>query len=104
MQLSDACTTILNQLTDILVQLEEKDFSMPSAALSRSTIGQHTRHTLEFFICLEQGFHKGVVNYDKRPHDKLIESDKFVALNTISRISDFISSQKQDVPLKLEVG
>jgi hypothetical protein len=104
MQLSDACNTILNQLTDILVQLKERDFFMPSDALSKSTIGQHTRHTLEFFLCLQEGFHAGVVNYDKRAHDKLIESDKFVALSAISRISDFISSQKQDAPLKLEVG
>ncbi len=104
MQLSDTCSKILNQLKDILVQLDEQDFSKPSAALSNSTIGQHTRHTIEFFICLEQGFHQGVVNYDKRAHDKLIESDKFVALNAIARIQDFISSQKQDVSLKLEVG
>jgi hypothetical protein len=104
MQLSDACNTILNQLTDILLQLDDQDFSKPSAALSKSTVGQHTRHTLEFFICLEQGFVKGIVNYDKRAHDKLIESDKFVALSAIDRIRDFISSQQEDVPLKLEVG
>src|SRR5690348_7806594 len=102
--LSDACGTILNQLTDMLVQLNEQDFSKPSIALSGSTIGQHIRHTLEFFICLEQGFQKGVVNYDKRAHDALIESDKFVALKTIARISDFILAQKIDVPLRLEVG
>ncbi|HWA33544.1 MAG TPA: hypothetical protein VG737_05420, partial [Cyclobacteriaceae bacterium] len=104
MQLPDAASTILNQLTDILVKLEDKDFSKPSPALSGSTIGQHTRHTLEFFICLERGFHSGVVNYDKRAHDLLIESDKFVALNAIARIQEFISSQKDNVPLRLEVG
>ncbi len=104
MQLSDACSNILNQLSDIIRQLEEKDFTRPSAALSQSTIGQHARHTLEFFICLEQGFHKGIINYDKRAHDKLIETDKFIALSAITRIRDFIHSQKNDQPLKLEVG
>lgn len=104
MQLSDACNIILNQLAHILQQVEDRDFSKPSAALSKSTIGQHTRHTLEFFICLEEGFAKGVVNYDKRAHDKLIESDKFIALNAINRIRDFVMSQKTDMPLKLEVG
>jgi hypothetical protein len=104
MQLSDACNDILNQLTDILRQLDENDYSRPSVALSKSTIGQHTRHTLEFFICLEQGFRRGVVNYDKRAHDTLIESDKFIALSAINRIRDFITSQKEDAALKLEVG
>lgn len=104
MRLSDACTTILNQLSDIIQQLEEKDFARSSAALGKSTIGQHTRHTLEFFLCLEQGFRKGVVNYDNRAHDKMLEADKFIALNTINQIRDFIISQKNDQPLKLEVG
>lgn len=104
MQLSDACTAILNQLSDVIRQLEEKDFDRPSTALGKSTIGQHTRHTLEFFLCLEQGFRKGVVNYDKRAHDKMIETDKFIALSTINQIRDFIDSRKNDQPLKLEVS
>ena len=104
MQLSDACANILNQLSDIVRQLDENDFAKPSAALSKSTIGQHTRHTLEFFLCLEQGFQKGIVNYDKRAHDKLIETDKFIALGAIDRIREFIAGQNSDQPLKLEVG
>jgi hypothetical protein len=104
MQLSDACTSILNQLSDILQQLDEKDFASPSAALGKSTVGQHTRHTIEFFICLEKGFREGTVNYDKRAHDQLIETDKFIALNAINEIRDFITVQKIDRPLKLEVG
>jgi hypothetical protein len=104
MQLSTACCTILNQLSDLVGQLKDNDFAKPSKALSNSTIGQHLRHTLEFFICLEQGYELGLVNYDKRSHDKLIETDKFIALGTIQKISEFISSKKIDQPLKLEVG
>ena len=104
MQLSNACTTILDQLSDIVRQLDENDFSRPSNALGNATVGQHLRHTLEFFLCLEQGFAKGVVNYDLRPHDKMIESDKFIALNVLSRIGDFIRLSHEYQPLKLEVG
>lgn len=104
MQLSTACVTILNQLSELVGQLKDTDFAKPSKSLSNSTIGQHLRHTLEFFICLEQGHELGLVNYDKRSHDKLIETDKFIALNTIEKISEFISSKKIDQPLKLEVG
>src|SRR5258708_26911340 len=101
MQLSDASTTILNQLSDIIRKLDENDFAKPSDTLSKSTIGQHTRHTIEFFLCLEKGFQSGIVNYDKRAHDKLVETDKFIALNAIDRIQDFIARQKRDQPLKL---
>lgn len=104
MQLSHACNTILCQLADVISAMEEKDFVKPSSTLSNSTVGQHLRHTLEFFFCLEQGFEKGVVNYDKRAHDKLIESDKFIALAAINRIKEFITNQKADKALILEVG
>lgn len=62
------------------------------------------RHTLEFFICFEHGFEKGLINYDKRAHDKLIETDKFLAMAAIQRIQDFVSKNQEDRPLKLEVG
>lgn len=104
MQLISACTVILGQLEDVIHQINEKDFSMPSRTLSNSTVGQHLRHTLEFFLCLEKGFDQGLVNYDKRAHDKLIETDKFIALAAIQRIRTFISLQKTDQPLQLEVG
>jgi hypothetical protein len=104
MQLSSAAGAILNQLSHLVEQLRDNDMLKPSRALSNSTIGQHLRHTLEFFICLEEGYAKGIVNYDKRSHDKLIETDKFIALGTIQRIIDFVNQQQQDRPLKLEVG
>jgi hypothetical protein len=103
-QLSQACLTILSQLENALSQISDHDFSRPSRVLSNSTMGQHLRHTLEFFICLQSGFEKGVVNYDKRAHDKLIESDKFIALSSIQRIKTFVQSKNEDQPLKLEVG
>jgi len=101
--LKDACSNILSQLTDLVEQIRESDFVKPAETLSFSTIGQHLRHTLEFFLCFEQGFDKGLVNYDKRAHDKTIESDKYLALNAIRRISNFIR-QLGEKPLQLEVG
>jgi uncharacterized damage-inducible protein DinB len=103
-QLIIACESILNQLDDVVGQVHEEDFSKPSAALSRATIGQHLRHTVEFFICLENGFEKGLVNYDKRNHDHVIERDRFIASSSLRRIRDFISTHHDDKALKLEVA
>lgn len=104
MNIPNACIQILNQLASLVHEIDEKDFTRPSEALSQSTVGQHLRHTLEFFICFEQGFRKGIVNYDKRAHDKLIESDKFIALGTIAKITAFVQNLNVNKPLKLEVG
>lgn len=104
MQLVRACDSILDQLEDAVTQMSADDFSRPSAALSNSTIGQHLRHTIEFFLCLENGFGAGVINYDKRAHDKFIETDKFIALNAIRRVREFIGATTNDASLLLEVG
>lgn len=104
MQLIQASHTILSQLASIVEQIQEEDFAKPCDSLGKSTIGQHLRHTLEFFICLEDGCRKGVVNYDKRSHDKLIESDKFIALGALEKIKMFVASHTADHGLRLEVG
>jgi uncharacterized damage-inducible protein DinB len=91
-------------LEEVVEQVHEEDFSKPSAALSQATIGQHLRHTVEFFICLENGFEKGLVNYDKRNHDHLIERDRLIASASLRRIRNFISTHHDDKTLKLEVA
>lgn len=104
MNISKACVQILDQLANVVHQLTASDFSKASPALSNSTVGQHLRHTLEFFICLEEGYQRGVVNYDKRAHDKLIETDKSFALATINRIGSFVEGLSENKSLTLEVS
>lgn len=104
MNISKACANILAQLTDMVSQLSEQDFVKPVDTLGNSTLGQHLRHTVEFFICLEKGFEPGVINYDKRAHDKLIETDKFIALSMLSKIDEFVRQQTTDKALKLEAA
>lgn len=104
MKISIACLQILEQLTALVHEIDEKDFTKPSVALSGATIGQHIRHTLEFFICLEQGFINGSINYDRRAHDERMENDKAIALDAILKTSRFIETFNSGMLLKLEVG
>lgn len=46
----------LDELTDLLNQLSDKDYSKSCLALSNATIGEHTRHILEMFQCLQNGY------------------------------------------------
>lgn len=104
MQLISACGAILDQLEDVVTQISAEDFGKPSQALSNSTVGQHLRHTVEFFLCLENGFRQGIINYDKRAHDKLIENDKIIALNAIRKVREFVVATTNDAALRLDVG
>ena len=103
-QLIQASDAILDQLSNVIGQLTDDEFAHPSETLNGSSIGQHLRHTLEFFFCLEQGYDKGIINYDKRAHDKLVETNRKVALLAIDRIRQFVFKQTQDKSLILEVG
>lgn len=99
-----ACNHLLYQLECVIQRIELNDFRKPSATLSNATVGQHLRHTIEFFLCLETGFEAGRVNYDKRDHDYLIENDKEMALAALVRIREFVLTHHQDKRLELEVA
>ena len=104
MNLQDTAGKILSQLADIVHQISPEDFSRPSEALGGASIGQHIRHIVEFFTTFEAGCKSGVVNYDKRRRDTLIETDKNVALNSFGGIIAFVRDLPGDAPLRLEVS
>ncbi|MEM9858984.1 MAG: DinB family protein [Bacteroidota bacterium] len=104
MKLVKACTEILGQLEVIVEEIKNEDFSSPIDTLNNSTIGQHMRHTLEFFSCLMHNHKSGVINYDNRDHDRIIESDTTIALALIQDLKNFVTNIKSDVSLKLEAN
>ena len=103
-QLKLACEDILSQLENLLTRVTQEDFSRPSPALGGSTIGQHVRHTLEFFVCLEEGLRDGIINYDRRAHDRSLETDRLLAIASITRTRDFLNRVTLNKPLTLEAG
>jgi hypothetical protein len=76
----------LQQLSIVIRQLSQEEYNMSSIVLSQATIGQHTRHIIEHFLQLVNSYDAGRVNYEIRPRDKEIETDKLVALSVIRNI------------------
>src|SRR5688500_9702376 len=104
MTLSEAASETLSQLAVVVDRILPQDFSRPSKALGGSTIGQHIRHTLEFFTCLQRGYENGTVNYDERAHDHHIQNDKEIALGSLNAMRAFISNLEDDRALSLQVS
>jgi len=102
MELSAACKNVLGQLSRVTNEIKESDFIKPVPSLNQSTLGQQVRHTLEFFICLIDGYNTGFVNYDKRKHDKTLESDKSLALSVIQKVVLFLDKNPVDKEIMLE--
>ncbi len=77
----------LKELSDLLSQLTNDDFSCPCHGLSNATIGEHTRHIIELFQCLENQYESGVINYDSRKRDYAIQTCTETAKKAIESIS-----------------
>ena len=99
MSLENSAINLLSQLRDTIESLKPSHFSSPVEVLSSSTVGQHMRHTVEFFICLMDSFEGGEICYDKRKHDTIIETNSKIAVNVIISLKDFISKETLDRPL-----
>lgn len=104
MDLKIACNSILDQMSEVINQLNDGDFVEPCKRLNGSTLGQHFRHSIEFFECLEKGYNEGNVCYDNRDHDTNIETSRVLAMEVIRRIKDFISTSSLDQKIILEVS
>jgi lipoprotein signal peptidase len=75
------------QLKYIIDQLSKEQFSKKLELLNNSSIGQHVRHVLEFYICLSQGIKTGYVNYDNRVRNLSLESDPNYAMVILDELS-----------------
>jgi uncharacterized damage-inducible protein DinB len=101
MTLHQTSDELLTQLQDIIDQLEDGHFSAPVAILNSATLGQHMRHTIEFFLCLMDGKTNGSINYDERKHDVFIEQNPQLAIRVIESIQEFLKKEPQDFDMLL---
>lgn len=90
----------LNELSDLLSELSDNDFCCPCHDLSNATIGEHTRHIIEMFQCLENQYESGVVNYDNRKRDYLIQTNTAFAKECIDTILNQIDKPNKKLQLQ----
>ena len=102
MTIQQSVQVIFQQLEDSLVQLTNEQYCKRIDALSGATVGQHVRHVVEMFICLQDGYATGTVNYENRKRDITIESSNEVAINLMRHINTSLFVQNKE--LILEAG
>jgi hypothetical protein len=90
----------LNELVDLLNQLTEEEYSKSCFELSGASIGEHTRHIVEMFQCLNQNYDLGIVNYDKRERNILIQTKADFAIQMILDIKNSITKENKNLELQ----
>ena len=93
---------IIDQLIDLLNDIELSVYKDALQPLHYSTVGQHVRHITEFYLCALTGYENGIVNYDSRERNLLIESDKDFAVKTLENVKQQLKSLKSDRNLILK--
>ncbi len=95
---------VLQNLKEVLEQLEQAAYIKPCENLDNATIGGHTRHIIELFQGLINGYANGVVNYDARKRDMLLETDVMVAVNAIDSIIKNLKTEDKPLMLVQQIG
>lgn len=90
----------LDELIELLSQLSKEEYSEPCFELSGSSIGEHTRHIVEMFQCLNRNYNSGVVNYDKRDRNKQIQTNTHFAIQTILDVKNNILKENKNIELQ----
>ena len=94
----------IEQFKEVLLQLPKDYYTRPCLNLSGATIGQHTRHIIELYQCLLEGYTPAVVCYDKRKRNKRIEQDVHFAVDRLQRIQNALEQPKRKLLIFLELN
>lgn len=91
----------MQRLGQLLEHLPADAYTTSIRHLSMSTIGGHTRHTLEMMDCALQGHASGKIDYINRVRNLSLETDITFALQRLKSIC--VQLEKPDVPLRVLV-
>jgi len=104
MSLQQTTVHILGNIQQYLQVLNTAKYTQALDVFSNSTIGQHTRHTVEFFFCLLEQSQTGIIDYDKRQRNRLIETDQKYTIQVIDAIIERLAHYNLKQPLQLAVS
>jgi hypothetical protein len=102
MQLQQAVKNVFVQLSETIRLLSPSQYVQQCSNLGNNTIGQHVRHVIELFQCLESGYPDNSVNYEKRKRDVVIETNKELALQLLQDI--YLQLDRPDKELVLHAS
>lgn len=101
MTIKPAVQNILGQVAWLLEYVSNEEYSQIIKNLNGSSIGQHVRHTLEFFECLFDGLEEGQVNYDDRHRNVFLENNTLEAKAVIEKLQEQLELNSDDTKLIL---
>lgn len=94
----------LHEIQELLAWIPEHLYTGPQEILQGATIGQHIRHIIEFYVCLQKGESTGIVCYDDRERDRSVETSMETARLRIEQMCFFLDKIIPDGPLAVRAN
>ena len=101
--MKESCKNNLDELTHLLSQMSNAEYSKSCQTIFGASIGQHTRHIIELYLELIHGAKNGEICYNNRIRNVLFETDVIAALEVIGFIKANIEPM-QDASVKLKAN
>ena len=95
---------VLLPLKDLLQIISPAAYSAPLTLLHGSSLGQHVRHTLEFYQCLFEQAPQGFVEYDARRRDLRLETDPAFSINRVEHLVEALKKKIPTTPIILKAS
>ena len=84
--LSNAAEDVLRQGLVLLSEIDAETYSLLAPEPFGASLGQHYRHVLDHFLCLEAGAAKSIIDYDNRLREPRLENDIGYARDVTQRL------------------
>lgn len=94
-----ALATIIQQIKQVIAQLQQEDYKFPLAEFEGNSLGQHFRHILEFFQCLENGIQTGEVDYAARNRNPVFENNPDIAAAAFEAFAQALPGFDLNLPI-----
>ncbi|WP_147250990.1 DinB family protein [Arenicella xantha] len=102
--LVEANARVLREGADLLSKIHISHYSKSASPAFESTIGAHFRHVFEHYRCFFGQLNSGVICYERRERDQILERDIHYAQRTAAELItafDALDSSRFSRPIQL---
>ena len=102
MDFKQGSTQMISQINGLLQNITPEQYSKSLPIFKGSTLGQHFRHILDFYLVLLKDYPKGLVDYTLRERDPKLETDPVYARKTFESVLSELASLDEQTLLKVK--
>lgn len=102
MKASSGTLLIIEQLGELLDRLDTGTYTRALPLFHGSSIGQHVRHIVEFYVCLLEGYPSAHIDYSSRKRNNELSDHPEAAFATLEHIADTVQRLDEQQWLNVE--